>query len=88
MKNLFAVPFFFFLTVTSAQAFDERSVAMDDIVLEDIHIEGIVQQWKFRKICLDGQTYLLIMNGNNPVGISPAFKEGKPELCRPATHKQ
>ncbi len=81
MKNLFTACVLFFMAV-SAQAFAERSVAMDDVVIEDIHVEGIVQKWKLRKICIDGQAYLLIMNGNNPVSMSPSFKDGKPEQCR------
>ena len=65
-----------------AQASTERFVAMDDVIIEDIHIEGIVQKWKLRKICLDGQVYLMVMNDNNPISISPAFRDGKPEQCK------
>jgi hypothetical protein len=84
MKTLFIASIFSLtaLMATSAQAATERTVKMDDTVIEDINIEGIVQQWKLRKICLDGQAYLLVMNGNTPVGISLSFKEKKPEQCR------
>ncbi|GHU06503.1 hypothetical protein FACS1894158_13130 [Betaproteobacteria bacterium] len=80
MKTLF-VASILSLMAMSAQAAPERAVKMDDVVIEDIHIDGIVQQWKLRKVCLDGQAYLLVMNGNTPVGISPSFRNGAPEQC-------
>ncbi len=61
----------------------ERTLSMDSIVLEDIKVEGLVQAWKFRKVCIDGQAYLLILGSSQtPIGISPSFKDGKPEQCK------
>ena len=82
MKKLFLALLLSAWIIPSVQASAERSVAIDDVIIEDIHVEGIVQKWKFRKICLDGQVYLMVMNDNNPISISPAFRDGKPEQCQ------
>lgn len=69
----------------NARAASERVLPLDDLVLEDIKVEGLVQAWKFRKLCLDGQAYLLILGANQmPISITASFKDGKPELCKPS----
>ena len=73
------------LVLSSSQtwAAPERTLNMDSVVLEDIRVEGLVQAWKFRKVCLDGQAYLLILGGNQaPIAMSASFKDGKPEQCK------
>jgi hypothetical protein len=64
-------------------AIQDRVLSMDSVVLEDIKVEGLVQAWKFRKVCFDGQAYLLILGAKQaPTGISVSFKDGKPEQCK------
>jgi hypothetical protein len=71
------------MSSSPAWATPERTLHMDSVVLEDIRVEGLVQAWKFRKVCLDGQAYLLILGSNQaPIGISASFKDGKPEPCK------
>lgn len=61
----------------------ERTLPMDAVVLEDIKVEGLVQAWKLRKVCIDGQAYLLVLGTTQtPVSIAPAFKDGKPQQCQ------
>jgi hypothetical protein len=69
-----------------AYAAPERVLPLEELVLEDIKVEGLVQAWKFRKLCLDGQAYLLILGANQmPMSITASFKDGKPERCKPLT---
>ena len=71
------------LVGAAAFASPERVLPLDEMVMEDIKAEGLVQAWKFRKLCLDGQAYLLILGANQtPISITASFKEGKPELCK------
>ena len=71
------------LVGAAAVASPERVLPMDELVMEDIKLEGLVQAWKFRKLCLDGQAYLLILGVNqSPVSITASFKDGKPEQCK------
>jgi hypothetical protein len=62
----------------------ERVLPMDDLVMGDIKVEGLVQAWKLRKLCVDGQAYLLILGANQeaPISITASFKDGKPEQCK------
>jgi hypothetical protein len=60
----------------------ERRVSIGEILLETVRIEGAMQAWTLRKICLDGQAYWIGFSETNPTGISPAYKDGKPEACR------
>lgn len=60
----------------------ERTLPLGDVTLEDIKIEGRIQTWTLRKVCVDGQAYLLILGVSGPNGISPSFKDGKPEQCQ------
>lgn len=83
MKNTL-VAALMLLVGAAASASPERVLPMDDLVMEDIKLEGLVQAWKFRKLCLDGQAYLLILGANQtPISITASFKEGKPEQCKP-----
>jgi acyl-CoA thioesterase FadM len=76
------------MAISPTWAAHERTLNMDSIVLEDIKVEGLVQAWKFRKVCLDGQAYLLILGASQaPIGISAAFKDGKPEQCKAVDSK-
>lgn len=71
------------LSFSPTWAAPERTLSMDSVVLEDIRVEGLVQAWRFRKVCLDGQAYLLILGGNQtPIAVSASFKDGKPEQCK------
>ena len=82
MKNTL-VAALMLLVGAAASASPERVLPMDDLVMEDIKLEGLVQAWKFRKLCLDGQAYLLILGANQtPISITASFKEGKPEQCK------
>jgi hypothetical protein len=83
MKNAF-VFVCWMLTGATVWASPERVLPLEEMVVEDIKLEGLVQAWKFRKLCLDGQAYLLILGANQtPVSITASFKEGKPEQCKP-----
>jgi len=59
----------------------ERIVSLDVVLLETIRIEGQIQGWTMRKLCIDGQAYWTGFNETNPTGISLAFKDGKAEQC-------
>jgi len=59
------------------------SISLDAVLLETIRIEGQIQGWTMRKLCIDGQAYWIGFNETNPTGISPAFKDGKAEQCSP-----
>ncbi|MFM8899127.1 MAG: hypothetical protein ACKOF9_04155 [Burkholderiales bacterium] len=76
------------LLLISALAYSSPERPLDEMLIEDIKVEGLVQAWKFRKLCLDGQAYLLILGANQmPISITAAFKDGKPELCKGANQK-
>ena len=70
------------LTSVAVIAAPERTLPLADVILEDIKIEGRVQTWTLRKVCVDGQAYLLILGLSGPSAISPSFKDGKPEQCQ------
>jgi hypothetical protein len=61
----------------------QRIVSLDSVLLETVRIEGQVQGWTMRKLCIDGQAYWVGFSETNPTGISPAFKDGKAEQCSP-----
>lgn len=83
MKNTLWM-FALLLASTAPWAAPERVLPLDEMVMEDIKVEGLVQAWKFRKLCLDGQAYLLILAPNQtPISITASFKDGKPEQCKP-----
>ncbi|WFP52193.1 hypothetical protein PL263_09230 [Methylomonas sp. EFPC3] len=60
-----------------------RSLPLDRISIERIDLQGQIKTWNLNKVCIDGQAYLLLMKSlTEPVSISPAFADGKPEQCR------
>ncbi len=60
----------------------ERTFDLESVVIEDIKVEGLVQAWKLRKVCLDGQAYLLVLGLGGPTSITASFRDGKPEQCK------
>ena len=59
----------------------ERHVALSDALIETVKIEGQLQSWTLRKLCLDGQAYWLGFNETAPSTLTPVYKDGKPERC-------
>jgi hypothetical protein len=66
-----------------ADARPERRASLDDLLLETVRVETQLQAWTLRKVCLDGQAYWVGFGETAPTGIAPAYKDGKPEQCRP-----
>jgi len=60
----------------------ERRTSLDEVLLETIRVETQLQAWTLRKLCLDGQAYWVGFGESTPTGISPAYKDGKPESCK------
>jgi hypothetical protein len=60
----------------------ERRATLDDVLLETVRVETQLQAWTLRKLCLDGQAYWVGFGDSTPTGISPAYKDGKPESCK------
>ncbi len=81
MKKLFVAALLSLASIVAIAA-PERTLPLGDVALEDIKIEGRIQTWTLRKVCVDGQAYLLILGVSGPNGISPSFKDGKPEQCQ------
>jgi len=63
----------------------ERRTSLDAVLLETVRVETQLQAWTLRKLCLDGQAYWVGFGDSTPTGISPAYKEGKPEQCKART---
>lgn len=59
----------------------ERRIALSDALIETVRIEGQLQSWTLRKLCIDGQAYWLGFSETAPSALSPAYKDGKPERC-------
>jgi hypothetical protein len=59
----------------------ERTVSREQITLEMVRIEGQLQTWVMRRVCLDGQVYWFGFNETAPTAMAPSFKDGKPEQC-------
>jgi hypothetical protein len=53
------------------------------VLIDTVRVETQLQAWTLRKICLDGQAYWVGFGETTPTGIAPAYKDGKPEGCRP-----
>jgi hypothetical protein len=60
----------------------ERRTSLDDVLIETVRVETQLQAWTLRKVCLDGQAYWVGFGDSAPTGISPAYKDGKPESCK------
>jgi hypothetical protein len=58
-----------------------RSLLLDEALLETVRVEGQVQSWTLRKLCIDGQAYWVGFGDTTPTGIGAAFRDGKPEQC-------
>lgn len=58
-----------------------RSLALDEALVETLRIEGQVQSWTLRKLCIDGQAYWAGFGDASPTALAAAFKDGKPEAC-------
>jgi len=69
---------------------DARSLALDQISMERINIQGHVQTWRLRKVCIDDQAYLLLLQGVTevPISISASFKDGMPEQCHVGSSRE
>ena len=61
----------------------ERRVSLDEVLVETVRVETQLQAWTLRKICLDGQAYWVGFGETTPTGISPVYRDGKPEGCKP-----
>lgn len=61
----------------------ERRVTLDEVLIDTVRVETQLQAWTLRKICLDGQAYWVGFGETTPTGIAPAYKDGKPESCKP-----
>jgi hypothetical protein len=61
----------------------ERRVTLDELLIDTVRVETQLQAWTLRKICLDGQAYWVGFGETTPTGIAPAYKDGKPEGCKP-----
>jgi len=74
------------LTTFVANAEQNISLDLDSITIEFIYISmrggpaGLGYS-TIRKVCMDGQAYLLLASPNGIVGLSASFKDGKPEQC-------
>ena len=60
----------------------ERRVTLDEVLIDTVRVEPQLQAWTLRKICLYGQAYWVGFGDSTPTGISPAYKDGKPESCK------
>ena len=58
-----------------------RSLPLEEALVETLRIEGQVQSWTLRKLCIDGQAYWAGFGESSPAGLATAFKDGKPEAC-------
>lgn len=58
-----------------------RSLPLDEALVETLRIEGQVQSWTLRKLCIDGQAYWAGFGESSPTGLAAAFKDGRPEGC-------
>lgn len=61
----------------------ERRVTLDEVLIDTVRVETQLQAWTLRKICLDGQAYWVGFGETTPTGIAPAYRDGKPETCKP-----
>lgn len=87
MKNLL-LAIMLAAVATGVAAAPERALPLGEVSMENIKIEGRIRTWTLKKLCIDGQAYLLILGVSGPNGISPSFKDGKPEQCAVKPQKQ
>ncbi|MCQ8183028.1 hypothetical protein NP603_18060 [Methylomonas sp. SURF-1] len=85
-RTIFTALLVAFATHSAASPPAIRSLPLERISIERIDIQGQIRTWNLNKVCIDGQAYLLLMKGlTEPVSISAAFADGKPEQCKVAT---
>jgi hypothetical protein len=58
-----------------------RALPLEEALVETLRIEGQVQSWTLRKLCIDGQAYWVGFGEAAPTGLSASFKDGRPEPC-------
>ncbi len=58
-----------------------RALPLEEALVETLRIEGQVQSWTLRKLCIDGQAYWVGFGEASPTTLSASFKDGKPEAC-------
>lgn len=75
----------FLAAASIGAAAQTRILPLVEVGMETIAIQGKSQKWEFTKVCIDGQAYLLVLGVTSPNGISPSFKDGKPEQCQVKT---
>jgi hypothetical protein len=87
--RLILILILFFYTSLSAYADSERNLNLNEIILEKINIKGARQTWKFDKVCIDGQAYLINYTVQNILmgvaefkNMTALFKNGVPETCQ------
>ncbi|MBF4991025.1 hypothetical protein [Methylophilus sp. QUAN] len=75
--------FFLSLFLYSISAFAEKEIPLNSTIIEtyDLTSKGIVVA-TVKKMCLDGQAYLLMGNDLRSHGLTVSFKDGKPEQCK------
>lgn len=75
---------FWGLFLYSISAFAEKTIPLNSIIIEsyDLTSKGFVVA-TVKKICIDGQAYLLMGNDLKSHGLTVSFKDGKPEQCTP-----
>lgn len=71
----------FIVLIMSSVVSAGDSYELKDIVIDNFSVKGNIQSWKFTKVCIDGQVYILVNGMTGPNGITASFKEGKPETC-------
>ena len=76
------------LGICSASVWAEADYPLElqkiTIKVIDVHMqEGIADLGysTIRKVCVDGQAYLLLLSPKGIVGLSASFRDGKPEQC-------
>lgn len=62
----------------------ERILERNSVHLEWIKVQGKddFASFKFEKLCIDGQAYLVAFSGFYASGITAVFNNGKPEQCK------
>jgi hypothetical protein len=82
----FALALAFAVSSTAVLAEPDDPLELEKITIKvvDIHLQlGTVDLGysTIRKVCMDGQSYILLLSAKGVVGISASFRNGKPEQC-------
>jgi len=82
-KMIFGALLAFGANAADALPTEVRSLSLEQISLEQLDLQGQIQTWRLHKVCIDTQAYLILNKGlKEPISITAAFKDGKPEQCR------